>query len=997
MAIYYAKYSNGSTDPNTGGTLGNPWLFESSIDRNGAGSRLVNGDIVYCLEDDYIIPDGNEGFRCTVRGTEMDLVAAIETSNIQSIMDNCIHWMAAPNNKVRVIKEGLSGPGTDPTGIKIGTTDNTLDGVGCLFWNMEIFSRNWIRDFNNPAHQSGKIPSGIKAYAPKSGFINCLVHNTAINMGPNKTGSGTIFYGILSSQAGWDDSDRKHGHNFYQQNREINDPMLFMHCIAQFACAVNFHVYAQGKDNINGQTVHLSSQLHQIENVAFDAGAIPGEFTQNSKGQLNYLLGGYQKKEFNKFNGNMAYSSGLNGGAGILLGYVDQANIEVLIDSEVKNNYLHAGGPIAWTNIAVRNIVTGNTTINQGGSTALSYSYSQGWVLSDNTWANNTYYTTNAGSSSLFRLKLFTSATQNTAPFVNHTLASWRAETTFDLDSTAITGLPTSNQIFYHDNKFRDFCTSNIRGMVTIYNWQELDTVDINPNTMLSNGDTYKIIDSQFFDGAPIAQGTYTGSNISINMNLTNITPTIGDLIDPVHTDKRFVCLQVFRTSTTGNTPPTFDDITDPAAIPNNFGQQTVNISSINDVDGDTITMSVSTNRPDLISGLTINHVHPSATATINYTPIPGINGTAIVTVTANDGTASTIKSFNVTTLPLAIPTAPSGFAMTPVSDKKLNTSWTDNSTGETAFEIRIGTATGLDDVGVITVGADQTSKEITDADTAVAIQASTTYFASVRALNPQGTSAYSNEDSATTLSTPQLDIDGFTILSLTTDPDYEESIPLQNGGTYNLGKDFANAYTVEVTTLPYPIEGGSVIIEHVETGTVFTENNFPYNLGYKDVNDPNSTFPGFVNGTNTLRATAYSEQNGGGTAGPTTEIVFTIENKVDFLLEVPNFAIKQNDQIINHRFSVVKYPNHLGLTVTASSSDQILVPDNNIEITGTGKDRFISITPSFDKVGTSIITLTLTDLIDTVIKTFSVSVEYGTSPTDGTAYFTNVGTKLLM
>jgi hypothetical protein len=63
-------------------------------------------------------------------------------------------------------------------------------------------------------------------------------------------------------------------------------------------------------------------------------------------------------------------------------------------------------------------------------------------------------------------------------------------------------------------------------------------------------------------------------------------------------------------------------------------------------------------------------------------------------------------------------------------------------------------------------------------------------------------------------------------------------------------------------------------------------------------------------------------------------------------------------------------------LTVTATSSDQMLVPDGNITLGGTGAKRTINVLPAANQTGgPATITLTVTDGTTTTQTTFDVTV----------------------
>lgn len=98
------------------------------------------------------------------------------------------------------------------------------------------------------------------------------------------------------------------------------------------------------------------------------------------------------------------------------------------------------------------------------------------------------------------------------------------------------------------------------------------------------------------------------------------------------------------------------------------------------------------------------------------------------------------------TTTPPTIPAAPSGLGAVAVSSSQINLSWTDNSNNETGFYVESKTGTGSY-ARIATLGADIRSYSHTG------LTASTAYSYRVQAYNTAGSSAYSNESTATTQS----------------------------------------------------------------------------------------------------------------------------------------------------------------------------------------------------------------------------------------------------
>ena len=92
------------------------------------------------------------------------------------------------------------------------------------------------------------------------------------------------------------------------------------------------------------------------------------------------------------------------------------------------------------------------------------------------------------------------------------------------------------------------------------------------------------------------------------------------------------------------NDVPTLTAISDPAAIDQNAGERTVNLSGIgsgaaNEIQA--LTVSATSNNTALIPHPRVTYTSPEATGSLRYTPAANASGTAQITVTVNDGQLS--------------------------------------------------------------------------------------------------------------------------------------------------------------------------------------------------------------------------------------------------------------------------------------------------------------------------------------------------------------------
>jgi CSLREA domain-containing protein len=99
---------------------------------------------------------------------------------------------------------------------------------------------------------------------------------------------------------------------------------------------------------------------------------------------------------------------------------------------------------------------------------------------------------------------------------------------------------------------------------------------------------------------------------------------------------------QIFTVNVTAvNDAPTLDPISDPAAIPEDAGQQTINLSGIGagpgDESGQTLTVTALSSNTALIPNPTVTYTSPNVTGKLSITPVANQVGSAVITVTVRD------------------------------------------------------------------------------------------------------------------------------------------------------------------------------------------------------------------------------------------------------------------------------------------------------------------------------------------------------------------------
>jgi PKD repeat protein/phosphodiesterase/alkaline phosphatase D-like protein len=157
---------------------------------------------------------------------------------------------------------------------------------------------------------------------------------------------------------------------------------------------------------------------------------------------------------------------------------------------------------------------------------------------------------------------------------------------------------------------------------------------------------------------SPGATGTLTYTPLPGASGAATITVTVSDDGGTANGGVDTVVKTFDASVTPVNDAPTLDAISDPAALLEDAGEQSVNLSGITTGaanETQVLTVTASSSNPGLIPDPTVTYTSPGATGTLTYTPVSGVSGTATITVTVTDdggtvngGVDSVVQTFGV-------------------------------------------------------------------------------------------------------------------------------------------------------------------------------------------------------------------------------------------------------------------------------------------------------------------------------------------------------------
>jgi len=359
----------------------------------------------------------------------------------------------------------------------------------------------WLRGFeitNSSAVRTcgpNDRPAGIYGLARGLRIINLVIHDVGhpgigfwSPVGDTGEVHGTLLWanGLYDTVtgAGTPADPWTRGSAIYTQNEVGTRYLTEVICFRNFTCGLK--PYTQG-GHIDG--------FHLEGNTSFDNGAanILCKSRSNPTRRLKILS-------------NCAYRRAGDYGTTTELGNRDWPSDDI----EVRGNYLVIGPNATGTLFIIwfrdvtvtRNVLVSRKIVARWESD----------VAETVQWDENTYYRSGA-------------STQFIADGVNLDFAGWKAATGYDANTSFTETLPTGVRVFVRPNKYEPG-----RANITVYNWDQDDSVEVDLSAILVPGDRYEIRDAQNYFADPVVSGIYDGDPVSLPMDLTEVAQPVGDV-----------------------------------------------------------------------------------------------------------------------------------------------------------------------------------------------------------------------------------------------------------------------------------------------------------------------------------------------------------------------------------------------------------------------------------------------------------------------------------
>lgn len=569
--IWYA-----STTGTAGGTgsIGSPWDLQTALNKT---ATIIPGDFLYLRGGNYThVPQGTNCATCDQPGWIFKATISGTSGNQITIMSHPGEWAKIDGGAFVHFAANAR-----PT-IAVGQSGSTTIGAFLTFRNMEIYSsstetRHSFDAGNETFPNDISRSEGFALYAPGAKVINCIIHDLTTGISTFGTASyNQEHYGNILYNCGWQGTPQRHGHNFYIQGP--NSAQGFLNTVKRNIMAGAYKENAQ----IYGSSSSQVSHFRVSENILIGQQGVYGGFL------LGTLDGGSPDRlQDNEVFGNFGY------GADFKL-YQD-ADPHAYHSVKAFGNYMvHSKLKVSsWKSLTLTNntfitpvdVAFGNVSLKTTPS-ALG-----GNITSWNMDRNN--YRFSAGFPSAF----------NWDGVANYTLAQWRSNTGYDLNSVLTTTGPSgTNYIIVQDNIY-----DPNRAHIAVYNWTSATHVAADLTALgwtAGDGVTIRNAQDYFLD---IESGLVTSTNtIVLDMQAASHTVAVPFGAPSAIIPKHFPAFGAFVLERTSEVPPpaTTNFTVIVTSFPNSAVPITFSPVDINGAGDGTTTFS-RTNQANVVTTLT--------------------------------------------------------------------------------------------------------------------------------------------------------------------------------------------------------------------------------------------------------------------------------------------------------------------------------------------------------------------------------------------------------
>ena len=470
----------------------------------------------------------------------------------------------------------------------------------------------------------------------------------------------------------------------------------------------------------------------------------------------------------------------------------------------------------------------------------------------------------------------------------------------------------------------------------------------------------------------------YTSPNTTGSLSFTPVASANGSAVITVTVNDaqgaNNTVTQTFTVNVSAvNSPPRLDALNN-VTISEDASGQTVTLSGISTGatnENDSLVVTATSSNTGLIANPTVSYSSPNATGTLNFTPVANANGTAIITVTVNDGALNN----NLATRTFTVTVAAANDA--PTLAAVSNVSITEDAGTQSVSLSGIGT------------GAANETQTLT-----------LTASSSNTGLIPNPTVTYTSPNATGSLNfTPAANASGSATITVTLNDNQSSNNIVTQIFTVTVNamndtptltaisnirlQENAAAQTVNLTgiTSGAANESDSLVVTASSSNSGLIPNP---TVTYSSPNSTGSlsfTPTTDASGTATITVTVNDGQSENSTFSRTFTVSVNAVNNQPTLATISNVSVPEDSGAQSVSLTGIgtgAANESQTLTVTASSSNTGLIPNPSVTYTSPNSTGSLTFTPAANSNGTATVTVTVNDgqtTNNTVTQTFTITV----------------------